>query len=149
MDMAISGPQNWFALSEAERQTRGKLSSDLCVIDNKEFYVRGCLEIPVIGSDQPFVWGVWVSVSKASWDRILELWQAEDVSDEPPRFAWLSNWIAGYPEPKEVKCSLHIRPGGLRAAIELHPSDYPLAVEQCQGITMERVIEIVSLSLDH
>jgi hypothetical protein len=144
MDMGISAPQNWLALSEAERQTRGKIDADLCVIGNREFYVRGCLEIPVIGSDLPFVWGVWISVSKASWDRILELWQADDVSDEPPRFGWLSNWIAGYPEPREIKCHLHIRPGNLRPAIELQPTDYPLAIEQREGISMERVMEIVS-----
>jgi len=144
MDLGISAPQNWLALSEAERQTRGKIDPDLCIIDNREFYVRGCLEIPVIGSDQPFVWGVWISVSKASWDRILELWQADDVSDEPPRFGWLSNWISGYPEPREIKCNLHIRPGNLRPAVELQLSDYPLAIEQREGISMERVMEIVS-----
>ena len=46
MDYGFAGPRNWFALSEAERPTRAKLTDDLCIIDGKEHYVRGCLEAP-------------------------------------------------------------------------------------------------------
>ena len=38
---------------------RCELSSDVCVVDGKYFFVRGCIEIPVHGADEPFVWGVW------------------------------------------------------------------------------------------
>jgi hypothetical protein len=47
MDYVFSAPQNWFGLSEAERTTRGKLTTDLCTIDGTEHYIRGCVEIPV------------------------------------------------------------------------------------------------------
>ena len=59
MDYAFAAPDNWFALSAAERATtRSKLDADLCVIDRNEYYVQGCLEIPVSDSPGIFVWGV-------------------------------------------------------------------------------------------
>jgi Uncharacterized protein conserved in bacteria (DUF2199) len=58
----------------------------------------------------------------------------------------LSNWIKGYPEPVAIKCNLHIRAGNLRPRIELEPTDYPLAIEQRNGITLDRVKEIAAAS---
>lgn len=144
MDYATEGPANWFAVPEAERATRVRKDSDLCVIDGKEFYVRGCIEIPVHGCDDTFVWGVWVSVSEESFRYILDKWTAEIPTDEPPRFGWLCNWIRGYPDPEEVRCHVHLRSGDLRPLIELEPTDYPLAVEQRDGITLDRIKQIAA-----
>ena len=92
------------------------------------------------------MWGVWASVSEQSLRRILELWNAPVVESEPPRFGWLSTWITGYPEPIEIRCHIHIRPANLRPRIELEPSDYPVAIEQRNGITLQRVKEIAAQS---
>jgi hypothetical protein len=148
MDYAIEGPSNWFAVPEAERATRVRKDSDLCVIDAREFYVRGCIEVPVQGCAETFVLGVWVSVSEASFGYIVDKWTAEFSADEPPRFGWLCNWIRGYPEPDEIACHVHLRSGNLRPRIELEPTDYPLAVEQRQGITLDRVKQIFA-EFDH
>ena len=142
----MSAPGNWFALSEAERATRAKLSADVCVIDGKEFYIRGCIEIPVAGCSDVFVWGVWVSVSEESFRYIYEHWDAPIGDDEPPRFGWLCNWIRGYPEPQEVGSEVFLRSGNLRPRIVLEPTDYPLSVEQREGITLERVKQIFAES---
>lgn len=144
MSYALEGPSNWYAIPEAERATRVKIDSDLCVIDGQEFYVRGCIEVPVHGCPETFVWGVWVSVSEASFRYILDRWTAEIPADEPPRFGWLCNRIDGYPEPDEIRCHVHLRSGNLRPLIELEPTDYLLAVEQHHGIALERVQEIAA-----
>ena len=62
----------------------------------------------------------------------------------PPRFGWLCNWIRGYPEPREIKCEVYLRSNNQRPRIVLEPTDYPLAVEQHRGITLERVKQIVA-----
>jgi hypothetical protein len=144
MSYAIDAPGNWFGLPEAERETRAKLSADVCIIDGKEFYVRGCVEISVADCADNFVWGVWVSVSEESFRYIHERWDGPIDSDEPPRFGWLCTWIQGYPEPHEIRCRVFLRSGNLRPLIVLEPTDYPLAVEQQKGITLERVKEIAA-----
>lgn len=34
-------------------------------MDNEHYFIRGCIEIPVIGTEQKFIWGAWVSLSVA------------------------------------------------------------------------------------
>jgi hypothetical protein len=46
-------PLSYYAISESERASRCALGSDDCVIDRTSFYVRACLEIPVLGADEP------------------------------------------------------------------------------------------------
>ena len=144
MDYGSTAPRNWFGLSEAERLTRAKLTDDTCVIDETEHYVRGCVEIPVSDTSESLVWGVWVSVSPESFRYILERWNSSISEDEPPRFGWLCTWIKGYPEPREIRCHVFLRSGNTRPRIVLQPTDYPLAIEQHNGMTMDRVKEIAA-----
>ena len=65
-------PLFYYLIPEHERAARCELSSDVCVVDGKYFFVRGCIEIPVHGADEPFVWGVWVSLSEASFSQYLD-----------------------------------------------------------------------------
>jgi hypothetical protein len=146
MSYAVTAPRNWNDLPEAERATRAKLTDDICTIDDTEHYVRGCLEIPVSDSPESLVWGVWVSVSKESFEYILDRWTAEIAEDEPPRFGWLCTWLNGYSDPHEIRCQVFLRSGNLRPRIVLQPTDYPLAIEQHQGITLERVKQIAALA---
>jgi len=147
MAYGTMAPLNWFSVPQAERQRRTLLTDDICTIDNTEHYVRGCLEIPVIGSAQHFEWGVWVSISHASLVYMLDRWTARIPKNEPPRFGWLSTWITGYPDPHGIKCHVILRSGTLRPRIELEPTDYPLAIEQQQGITLDRVKDIAAAML--
>jgi hypothetical protein len=51
----------FYGIPEDEREHRCVLQSDTCVIDDKLFFVRGCIEIPVDGANEPFIWRVGVS----------------------------------------------------------------------------------------
>jgi hypothetical protein len=137
-------PIQYLDVPETERAARVDLAPDYCVIDDEWFFVRGCLDIPVLDHDEPFSWGAWVSLSRDNFHRYAEL--HDDVAREPgARFVgWLCSAFPGYPEPGEepLKAALHIRPWPTRPFIELEPTNYPLAVEQREGITAERVREI-------
>jgi hypothetical protein len=50
-----AAPLSCYAIMETERASRRKLSSDNCITDDKSFFVRGCLEIPVHGADGPLI----------------------------------------------------------------------------------------------
>lgn len=134
-------------IPEAERERRASLSSDACLIDDQYAFIVGNLELPIIGSDQPFSWDVWVSLSMTNFERTFRLWEKKGRESEPPYFGWLSTTLPGYPETLSLKTMVHTREVGRRPWIELEPTDHPLAREQREGITMARVQEIAELVL--
>lgn len=124
------------------------LSSDQCVIQAQHFFVKGLIEIPVVGSDDVFSWGVWVSLSQANFARALDLWEKPGRESEQPYFGWLSTGLPVYsPGTTNLKTHVHTRPVGRRPLVELEPTSHPLAVEQRTGITRERVREIAEAVL--
>jgi hypothetical protein len=127
-----------------EFRNRVWTDGDFCTVDGSEFFVRGCLQIPVKSGSGPLVYGVWTSLCEQSFNRARELAAGADVlAGEPPWFGWFANSLGGYPETLLLKSLVHPRPGGLRPTIDLEPTDHPLAVEQREGITAQRLIEIV------
>jgi hypothetical protein len=147
MDFAADTPNAYLAIPAEERKARCFLTSDVCVIDAKEFFIRGCLEIPVTDGPRPFVWGVWVSLSEKSFKRVLELWDYDGREQEPPYFGWLCTRLPLYADTALLKTHVHLRPMNKRPFIELQPTDHPLAVEQRRGIKMARVREIAAALL--
>ena len=137
-------PINYYDVPEEKRESDIFLTEDLCVIADKWFYVRGCVELPVIGHEDPFIWGVWVSLSKESFFEFQELLGVKERSNYGPYFGWLSAHIRMYPTTENLKTMVHIRDDGERPYIELEQNGHPLAVEQQEGITLERVSEIYS-----
>ena len=135
-------PLDYYAVPEEELSTRCVLGSDTCEIDGEFFYVRGCIEIHVHGHDEPFIWGVWVSVSPESYKSYLSVYGQDNQSHVGPFFGWLSASVQCYPDTINLKTMLHLRDNGIRPYIELEPTDHPLAIEQREGITVERVAQI-------
>ena len=138
----FEAPDPWNALSPGARKDRGELSSDQCVIDDEHFFVRGLVEIPVVDGEGPFAWGVWVSLSRANFERSAALWHDPNRINEPAYFGWLCNSIPGYPETLHLKTAVHTRELGLRPLIELEATDHPLSVEQREGITVAKLRSI-------
>ncbi len=131
-------PAHYWSIPEAERAARCELTSDFARID-EHFFAHGCLEIPVHGTNEVFVWGVWVSLSEASAKQFLATYHDARRSHVGPFFGWLNSSLAPYPETMNLKTQLHLRNDGLRPYIEVEPTDHPLAVEQRNGISVERV----------
>ena len=142
-----AAPLSYYAIPETERASRCKLGSDNCIIDNKSFFVRGCLEIPVHGADEPLIWGVWVSLSGQSFLAWQKVFEQKCRSHVGPFFGWLNASLKPYPETVNLKTKVHLRDDGLRPWIELEPTDHPLAVEQRNGISIDRVAEIYSIMM--
>ena len=88
MEFGADAPSIYNTIPEDERDARCDLNEDLCMIDDEFFFIRGCLELPVIDNDEPFIWGVWASLSKESVKRCYEIWDQEGRESEPPFFGW-------------------------------------------------------------
>lgn len=57
-------------------------------------------------------------------------------------FGWLSTDIPCYPDTINLKTIVHMKEVGLCPIIELEPTNHLLAVEQREGISLERIKEI-------
>ena len=136
-DLAFDAPYYYEQLSEEQKLSIAIKTDDTCSIDNEDFFVRGVIRIPIIGSDTDFAWGAWVSLSPANFQRYLELFEAVDRVESGPYFGWLSNRLPGYPDTLALKTHVHLQPYPQRPEIELEHTDHPLAVHQRNGLHVE------------
>ena len=132
-------------LTTREMKKRVVLTDDVCVLDEAHFFIYGCLEIPIVGEEDPFIWNVWVSLSADNFFKVIDLWDEPARVDLDPMFGWLSTELPIYPDTINLKTNVHMRGVGLRPLIELEPTNHPLAIEQRNGITRSRVDDIFRL----
>jgi hypothetical protein len=122
-----------------------ELGSETAVLDGQHYFLRGRIEIPIQGHAEPFVWGAWITMGKADFERALLHWDTpgrEGLLE--PVVGYLSSVLPTYPDTLNLLGRIHMRPVGVRPAIELEPTDHPLAVEQRMGIAWSRVEEIAA-----
>ncbi|GAA0728108.1 DUF2199 domain-containing protein [Dactylosporangium roseum] len=144
---AFSAPDYWSAPGVGGESF---LEEELCCIDTPEreerhFFIRGLIEIPVKGTEEQLTYNVWVSLSPANFERAVERWEDPGRVEEKPYFGWLSNNIPGYPETLQLKTRVHTREPGRRPFVELEPTEHPLAVEQRTGIDAHRLAEVAEV----
>ena len=125
-----------------QRGERVELGSDDCVVDGKRFLVRGCIEISVVGEEDPFIWGVWIDISASDfekWSQAFDLTKRERFG---PFAGYLGSVLPCYPNTFNHHVVMHLRDKGTRPFIEVSKSRHPLHLEQCSGMTHERLKEI-------
>lgn len=147
LDWAFDAPAYW----DGGRTEDDFLTEDLCVWTDDEpklnFFIRGVLEIPVAGSEQKLGYGVWSSLSKDSFKRVVDRWDDPGRVEQPPYFGWLCNSLPGYPETLSLPLDVVTQELETRPLIVLHEGDHPLVVEQHEGISMERAQAIAELNM--
>ena len=159
LDFAYDHPDYWTTENEAEskrfnllpkwarRQPKTFLNEDYCAIEDRDFFVRGLINLPIIGTGKMFCWGVWGSLSRANFDGLRKAENDPHRDEMAPMFSWLSNQIEEYPDTLNLKMYAHIQEPGLRPNFRLEPTDHPLSIEYHKGIPPERVKEIMSRRL--
>jgi len=140
LDWSVDKPYYFENMPEDEVRI-ARLGTDLANVGEKHFFIRGVIEIPIIGFADALNYGVWTSLSQKNYAWVYDHWDDRNLHQHPPMFSWLDTQIANYPPTVSLKTNLHLR-NKLRPAVELEPTDHPLAVEQRNGITIERVLEI-------
>lgn len=127
----------------AEVQEAGELGSDLCSYEDEDgmhYFIRVCLEIPIHGVTEPFLWGVWVSLSKQNFDHYVETYDSPNTTDQ--YFGWFCNYLPYYENTYALKTQAHPRSGNTRPYIELEESDHQLSIDYHQGITIQKAQKI-------
>lgn len=142
-------PWRAFVASENEFEQRVELTRDQCVVDEKFFFVRGHLVIPIIGNSEPLELAVWASLSEKSFRHMCDRWSDADRENDAPYFGWLSSYLPVYPDTVNLKLSVQSRAPGLVPLFTTEPTDHPLAVDQHQRISVERWHELAHAFLGH
>ena len=143
----VDAPDFYVWLSDAEQKSRAELSDDFCTIDGQYFFVRGRIEIPIIGYSETFSWGAWASLSATSMETVRRVWDQPSRQSTGEFFGWLSTSLPHYPETLSLKTHVRLNAPPIISSIMLEPTDHPLAVEQREGIRLERAIEIAEALL--
>jgi hypothetical protein len=127
-----------FFVPENEFARRVLLNADVCVVDEQHFFVRGHIEIPIREYAGPFIFAVWTSLSLPSFRHMFERWEAADRAADPPYFGWLGSTIPVYPETLNLKLSVQSCAPGIVPRITVEPTEHPLALDQRNGISVQR-----------
>jgi hypothetical protein len=145
---AADFPDPYANLSKEERDSRATIGSDQCILDSQSFFLRGIMEIPVIGSDQPFLWGVWASIREEVFDEISDCWELEGREKKHgPYKGRLANSLSIYPETLNLKLKIIVQPVGVRPLFVLEDDQHVLAAQQKSGISLQQAVELASFLL--
>jgi hypothetical protein len=144
VDRPAACPRDVVAISNADLHPAATiLSEDFCIVDASHYFTSCLLQLPLLGSGgQRFGFGVWASLSRENFVLYSDTFNTGTQGDLGPWFGYLSNHLAGYPETFALKTSVRPNHGRNRPFIELEPTDHPLAVEQRDGITFDRMMDI-------
>jgi hypothetical protein len=134
---AADFPDNYANMSADERNNRAHISSDQCIIDESEFWIRGCLEIPILGQEEPFIWGLWANLFEEDFDIISDHWETSNRENLIGPFnGRLGNSLSLYTNTGNLKLAIKIQPLGSRPLFFVS-EPHPLATEQEHGISIE------------
>jgi hypothetical protein len=148
LSFAADYPDPYANLSLDDRDARAIAGSDQCIIDQREFYIRGCLELPILGADDVFLWGLWARVKEEVFDEIDDHWESQGKENSiGPYKGRLANALSIYPNTMNQRLEIQIRPVGSRPLFILEELDNPLSVEQRNGITRKQAEEYACLLL--
>jgi len=144
---SVKAPQAVTAIPPDEFSQRVVITPDQCVINGKDFYLRGRIVIPVIGLDKPFVWGVWAEISPKNFIRANDLWTVPGRENEPAFPGWLNTEIPIFGNTINLEVSVNTQPVGQRPHFMVSDPVHPLAIEQREGISLQRVEELAEMML--
>ncbi len=153
---ALERPTYYFDVPEAERADRIFATDDLCRIkpadgdvDSAPIYcIRVTMDIPIIGAQDPFTWGVWVTQSKDSFDKYVETFDQDQSSLSS--FGWLPVDLPFYDEGAEgdglehLECEVRWGEAGQRPKLHLWESSHPLSVDQRNGVNWSKAMTIAN-----
>jgi len=140
-DIGFKWPDPYFGVPESERDERIVSTSDVCSIDDEEFFIRGVLLIPVHDVEQRFGVGVWVTQSRENFQTYRDNFNSAEIG---PFFGWLSNELPFYEESTwALQTNAHFQGNDQRPLIEPRPSDHPLYKDYSEGISLDRAWQMV------
>jgi hypothetical protein len=136
-------PEYYFSVPPEEREERIQLEESLCIIDDKYFFHRGRLTIPIIDHHEDFAFDIWTSISAENFEIRMNLWEDENRTKQEPYFGWLQTMVPNYGETLSLKTIAIEQELGFIPEIKCIEENHPLTIDQENGITFEKAKEMV------
>ena len=135
--LTFSSPDNYEALSQADKEATAEIDNDFCIIkhsDQIDRFIRCTLTQEVVDHCEDLEYGLWVSLSEKSFNEYSENFKNEN--HEMTYFGWLCNDIAGYEFKESIPTTVITRTGNDRPYIVPHKDfDHPFVKDYYNGIT--------------
>jgi hypothetical protein len=148
MSFAVDYPDMYADLSKEERDARAVFGSDQCIIDNAWYFLRGCLQIPIIGSEEVFLWGLWALIKEEAFNEISDSWEEDGREQRHGPFKGrLANSLKIYPDSLNAKVRIILQPVGTRPLFELEEPERSIAVTQASGISKSEANKLAATLL--
>ena len=143
-DLCFALPDAIFDLTAEERETRALVSSDLCILDDAQYFIRCVLEVSITEHTDLFAYGLWAEVCARDFNRYSVYYN----TDAPPHLTAfegkLANRLPHTPETTGLVCDITLsNEEGMRPAISIADEAHILHSEQQDGIGLERAITLV------
>jgi len=139
MAYSADAPFSYSQIPENELTKRCVLTEETCIIDQKDFYIKGNLLIPVQNAEE-FSWNVWVQITESDFNRMTKLWNDNNRILENGYLGQLATELDLYPSTINLPVNVYTQKVGIRPKIEVLEVAHPLFLEQEEGINMDRVI---------
>jgi hypothetical protein len=157
VEPSFDRPDAYFEVPESERASRTVNTAGLCAIlgrgaDANRYFVRVVLPVRVRGEARRFCWGTWAEVAEAEFIYMGDHWEHPDQAKHPPFAGRLANEIpfmpSGVPPVRGLEGTVRPVGPGEYPELILNPDlDHPFALEQRDGIHVERLLEYLSPAL--
>jgi hypothetical protein len=117
------------------------LGSDICIAQDA-YFVRGLVEIPIIGTETRFAFGVWSTLKKENFAAYLDAYGTDDELKIGPYFGWLCNDLPNYGIRGAMKSEVSFRGGGIRPSFHVWDERSSLGHDQHAGITFDQLLDL-------
>jgi hypothetical protein len=136
-------PSYYYSIPSNELDVRVELKESLCVIDKEHFFHRGRLTIPIIDHSDNLVFNVWTSISADNFAIRMDLWNDTNRINQEPYFGWLQTIVPTYGDTLNLKAIAIEQEAGKIPEIKMIEENHPLTLDQENGISYKKTLEIV------
>ena len=113
------------------------------MVDQAHFFHRGRLTVPITDHTENLVFNVWTSISAENFSKRMDLWEDPNRTKEEPYFGWLQTIVPCYGDTLNIKTIAVEQEVGLIPEIKSFEEGHPLTIDQANGITYKKAVEIV------
>ncbi len=134
------------AIQPEKVQAAAVRSRDFCAFEGTDgqryYFARVLLPVPIQGSDDPFMWGIWVQLEAPDYRQYLDAYEQTE-----PQFrfkAWIRNDLPFYPQTDGLPIQLVSRAGGKLPTVEMQPLPHRLSIDMQEGMTQEMAAKMAA-----